>query len=489
MKEKISQIQRYRWENLKSTIQVAQTSIRSNASDQWVQADILCELLERLERFADEAVAWMHNPDNFSGLSETLLQHYPPNYGRYLITQQAINDFNLIWHIYNQRRGNLDGVQDATKIIYQLAEKALKPAIDANIIQKDIIIIPYLQKAPSIRIVPYANIAMIGLPYWLAKIRPDSFTFVQSLAQDFLAIPHEIGHFVYWHGERTKSYKDKHIQAGIARWLKRHIQDSYEKQGELEDNRLFKALVRWSEEIFADVYGVVAAEAESVQSLMNMLRDYHRPEKFFDIEDSHPAPAIRPYSALAALEVLEKRNSAQQGSRLSESQKSSWQLKEKWEAHDAVMQGKPFDTSRNKIYQLAGTATLQKRGNQAAKIKTSQGELSEMRLIMRHLGDYIVNDLLPQADNKLPMLDDNTQRIDIVKAKWVRESLDKANSARLNSLPFAIGWQEWLDNLYEEYELLDLSKYADNSQERYWVVAMNAGGWTEGPGTGGTSLQ
>ena len=476
MKQDIPQIQRYRWENLKLTIQAAQLRIQSESSDKWVQSDLLCALLERLETFAGEAVSWMHNPDNIPKGSPTV-KCYVPNNGRYLIAQQAINDFNLIWHIYNQRHGNLNDVHGSIQIIYDLAKDALEPAIKANIVQKDVIIIPYLQKAPSIRIVPYANVAMIGLPYWLSKLRPDAFTFTQTLAQDLLAIPHEVGHFVYWHGLKSGPYKGKHVQAGLARWLKRHILDKYEIPD--KDEELFKVLTRWGEEIFADVYGAFAAGEESVQSLMNMLLDYHRPEQFLDIEGAHPAPFFRPYSALAALRVLATRADHEQYNLLPADSGITDQFLQEWKSK--------MDSSI-KQKDIVGSQVHRLFGNTPPTDSKKQAFVSKMSSIMEEMGTYIIENLLDDNGSQNKLVSNTTQRINVVEAKWVREHLNGVNSEKLNTLPFEISWQKWLDTLYEEYEALDLAKYASDPKDRYWVVAMNAGGWTEGPGTGGTSL-
>ena len=89
----------------------------------------------------------------------------------------------------------------------------------------------YFQRDTSVRIVPYANALLIGVPYMALE---------QPL--DVLSIPHEIGHHVYQKGNSTatepiKLNFEKYF-AGKPIWLR-----------------------AWLEEIFADIYGFLDRRA------------------------------------------------------------------------------------------------------------------------------------------------------------------------------------------------------------------------------------
>lgn len=155
----------------------------------------------------------------------------------------------------------------------QLAQAALNVAIDSNLLPP-CGVLTYFNKSANIRLIPYAPLALIGVPY--------SAT---TTDMDFLAIPHEVGHFVYHHAP------------GLAAALHARIP-------------LYPNWVNhWIEEIFADVYGALVAGPVIGVSFQHILSD-NAQEKFIADDGIHPPDAVRPYTYSQALRQLNYHNAA-----------------------------------------------------------------------------------------------------------------------------------------------------------------------------------
>ncbi len=144
--------------------------------------------------------------------------------------------------------------------------------------------ITYFHKSANVRVIPYMPVAMIGLPMTAVGINsriPDEKdeeaskeeqTDSSGVIEDLLAIPHEVGHYLYWNGE---------IQG----------QKFY---------RLLAALLppaevqHWVEEIFADVVSCLVGGPAVTRSFMELLLGSIG-ARFTSTSDVHPTPALRPY--------------------------------------------------------------------------------------------------------------------------------------------------------------------------------------------------
>ncbi len=147
-----------------------------------------------------------------------------------------------------------------------LAYAALEPAIKANLLP-DMTVVTYFQKSVTVRIMPYAPVALIGIP----------FSAIDS-PRDLLAIPHEVGHYVYRHGIFQQC---QHTGSRFAAVL------SNELAGRPQ------WLLNWLEEIFADVYGclvagpLIALSFQDLQAALSL-------QEFVSEDGEHPTPALRP---------------------------------------------------------------------------------------------------------------------------------------------------------------------------------------------------
>lgn len=188
---------------------------------------------------------------------------------------QIMFDLTIIQRARNQRIISIITASERETLARAdiLAYKALLPAIRAKLIPNTTAI-TYFQKSPSVRIIPYADVALIGIPFTCLK--------TQENARDFLAIPHEVGHHVFWHGR-------KH---GVS--LKAHLRSS------LPDDFPAWAL-NWLEEIFADVYGAYVAGPAIAYDFQELLFNNL---DFAEDDGEHPIAVIRPYIYIETLKRI-----------------------------------------------------------------------------------------------------------------------------------------------------------------------------------------
>ena len=178
---------------------------------------------------------------------------------------QVAFDINLIQRIFEQRQQTALTAK-LTKAD-ELAQAALDVAVQSGLLPQ-CGVLTYFNKSANIRIIPYAPIALVGVPYTAT-----------TADLDFLAIPHEVAHYVYHHAP------------GLAANLHNLIP-------------LYPDWVNhWTEEIFADVFGAQIAGPIMGYSFQQLLLD-NAQEKFVADDGEHPPDAVRPYGCNQALRQL-----------------------------------------------------------------------------------------------------------------------------------------------------------------------------------------
>lgn len=166
-----------------------------------------------------------------------------------------------------------------------LTHLALRPAVDSGLLEETVSV-TYFQKSADIRVIPYAQVALIGVPRTLLNVRDRETVYPDApdvVYRDYLAIPHEVGHYVYNNG----------------RYAERRILDYLRK---LVENRPIW-LKRWLEEIFCDVYGALVAGPVIALDFQDLLLRADQ-ERFLEDDGDHPIEAIRPYIYTEALRLL-----------------------------------------------------------------------------------------------------------------------------------------------------------------------------------------
>lgn len=178
---------------------------------------------------------------------------------------QVAFDMSLIQKIHVQR--SQKAFTPTLETADKLAQLALNVAITGGLLPP-CSVLTYFNKSANIRIIPYAPMALVGIPFSGTKVN-----------KDLLAIPHEVGHFVYHHAP------------GLAAKLHALIP-------------LYPDWINhWIEEIFADVYAAYVAGPVCGLSLQEILLDNSQ-EKFVVDDGEHPPNPVRPYSFNQALRHL-----------------------------------------------------------------------------------------------------------------------------------------------------------------------------------------
>lgn len=216
--------------------------------------------------------------------------------------QRVATDHEIIQRAAQQRRWNrhADGKfyvsEQALELLVmdRLAIKALAPC--RNLLsnrpqQNPPVVLSYLSERTHIHHLPYTDdLILIGVSYDRVPPADSLFADKQLLGSDFpaaelLAIPHEVGHYIYHHARLDES------GATFA-----DLSEGF------RDNPYF----RWCEELFADLYGCVVAGPLSALSMQALLTSGDKARMWKDDEE-HPTPLLRVFILAEMLRVLEKR--------------------------------------------------------------------------------------------------------------------------------------------------------------------------------------
>lgn len=220
---------------------------------------------------------------------EFFQRHFKPSdtLTEYLISgteDQIGNDLEVIERTADQRRRHAPPIyHESLNRADGLACAALMPAKEAFPAPDEQTVLTYFQKEPAIRVIPYAPVALIGMPFTILTV-----------STDYLAIPHEVGHYVYRHG-RLPRESAHGGDAGLRFYVA--------LEGHLKERLKESPAKWWVGEIFADVYGcaiggpVMAIDFQDLQ--LN-----RSPEEFTADDEEHPVPMLRPEAYHRALEKM-----------------------------------------------------------------------------------------------------------------------------------------------------------------------------------------
>lgn len=138
-------------------------------------------------------------------------------------------------------------------------------------------VLTYFRRSANVRVIPYAPVAMIGIPITAVGIDQGI-----GVIEDLLAIPHEMAHHLYWNGWADSGQR---IYAALAS----HVIDN--------------PVSHWLEEIFADVVGCLIAGPAAARSFIELQLTEIAAE-FHHTDDPHPTPALRPLIYAYTLEQM-----------------------------------------------------------------------------------------------------------------------------------------------------------------------------------------
>jgi hypothetical protein len=204
---------------------------------------------------------------------------FPPDAILSSIQDQVSYDIAAIDRAILQRISGTSLMKERLKTADQLAWSALQLAVSAGLLPAGkMTVVTYFQKSPDIRVIPYAPVALIGIPYS-----------AQQLDRDLLATPHEVGHYVFGHA----TYNGKPLRKYLVEQLELIVTNRSE----------YERLLRWLEEIFADVYGACVAGPVMALDFQDLQLHASR-QRFITDDKDHPTPVLRPN---LHVQVLRKR--------------------------------------------------------------------------------------------------------------------------------------------------------------------------------------
>ena len=254
------QIWQSRFNTLSQIIISTYNSFDEQPKEQWEV--VIKGTLNRLLGFSKKQFDFFNNGFKSEQLIDST--NYKAEYALRRTLDQIAYDLEVLQRARNQRLSSSAQERNALALADKVGYEALKPAIKGNILGKTAVI-TYFQKTADVRVVPYAPVALIGIPY--------SCVDFENNARDFLAIPHEIGHYVFQHAKHpTNNIRLKALLHSII----------------TEEPNWRNA---WLEEIFADVYGAIVAGPAIALDFQEYLFDN------LDLTDDdgvHPVSAIRP---------------------------------------------------------------------------------------------------------------------------------------------------------------------------------------------------
>jgi hypothetical protein len=417
-------------------------------------------LLIRLESFADYRIedyiqklkgALGDNPMDSNNASKV-----PNGYSiQYALHKTLLNvgrDLEVISNAAFSRvvKGAGPEIAETLQLADYMAIEALKPAAHLIASEGDpkVQALTYLNKRPLIRVIPYAPVALIGVPISSLNVNYDLF-----------AIPHEVGHYIYWNG-KTKDSSSSFF---------------YAVPEALRDFPVW--IQKWGEEIFADVYGAIIAGPTIGVIFQNMQVDGNTQDEFLQDDADHPTPILRPFVYSAVLRQIE--------------QYKEWAeiLDEDWNAHlerreldrasftPSNFNGLILNKNPRELLVEATVAVFKLVEAQFSKIPPDTKWAVWTKADPNRDREQGYESLLIEWDKKINDLKkpDGTRYVGRKKDmaavprtdKELRHEWKKANDALA------------LEALTQPDES---AQHKPSPQERRWLAEFSAGGWSDGPG-------
>jgi hypothetical protein len=231
-------------------------------------------LLKCLQAYGRDQFTYFHV--GFSTRRLELSDDYPPESVYSIVLNQIGYDLEVMQRAIQQRASGSAAMIETLKETDKLAWLSLKPAIDAGLLPADNTVVTYFQKSPVSRVIPYAPVALIGVPYSSL-----------SVTRDHLALPHEMGHYVFWHGRMPDTGEP------LSQVLRRKAFQALKAYVTFESPEFPTWCAVWLEELFADVYGALVAGPVMALNFQE-LSLHSSCAEFTTSDEDHPVPVLRP---------------------------------------------------------------------------------------------------------------------------------------------------------------------------------------------------
>lgn len=303
------------------------TSEFQNAVTTGSRGATAANMLQFLHDFAQELYEFFNT--GFSKTAPRLEEskNITPDYVFGLLSDQVSYDLDAILRAYTQRnivealkdtKNPISDKGEHLKIADALAFEILEPAKVVGLVPSESTVLTYFQKDLRIRLMPYAPVAFVGLPFSAFKV-----------PQDYVALAHEIGHYVYHRGVQSPD-RQHPVSVFISYYSKAPLPWYF----------------HWLEELFADVFGCIIAGPAIAASFQDLSLQYTRDESVLD-DQRHPAPVLRPYiyidalNALAEVPGLDNAGLKQVAGGLA----INWREKAKWLPQEITVRSRPTPSS------------------------------------------------------------------------------------------------------------------------------------------------
>lgn len=220
---------------------------------------------------------------DYIGFFQANFKALDPTQGEWLLNSMYLMLFSH-WELIQRSAEQYSVAQ--YKVLLDEGYAKIKAYRDQNKIP-DLPTILYFEKVGKAKRFPFTPIYTIGIPMF------------DAYRHDWAAIPHELGHHIYWNSQftvnnltRTPLLGDNNIFAGI-------IDEAVDKvKLPLTDKALLaKKFNDWEEEIFAEVMGTQIGVADGfVEAIWDKLRKRtNKVEDLFIDDGGHPLPLFLPY--------------------------------------------------------------------------------------------------------------------------------------------------------------------------------------------------
>jgi hypothetical protein len=301
---------------------------------------------------------------------------------------------------------------------------------------------------------------------------------VSPIIFDFLAVPHEIGHYVFRFGRMPESARnialDLPPEAKIAdsAYLFRAIPG----RAALAELNIPPFIQRWAEEIFADMYGCRVAGPFITLDFQDLLLGNYTLEGFSREDDGdHPLPALRPEIYHLTLDSESIPNGPKWASH----------FRERWASAEAV--------ARSRLDQF-------KADGEHIFIEDAEPRLKRLvrhlKPILQHVRPGVRFPPFPSKAVDASIVDAWTQYFRETKDSSAQKLLKRGQSPSADLLAWRGYWEKakeenwkgWQERLVQDSEkLYPLPGETDSERaaarlERKWRVTLNWMSWTtEGP--------
>jgi len=270
-----------------------------NTMDYWVEnRSILAEKVPSgMLSLSQEARFFAHQYSSFLSevtIDPTEADEFSPTKLRSQALERVLEEWDTIRHALEQREN--PRYQDTLVDLDQLAFECLSPLFDDKTLEKGVF--AYFHKLFDIKRFVFSRTPLIGAP----------FSALHS-PEDWLAIPHEVGHYIFWNGTKTfSSFNEFYLalQDQVVSVINHSMSNRITGRVFHHKGAVFQIWLNWMNEIFADVFGTLVAGPAFAWSMQSRLRaEISLRDLLHNHEDlEHPDPFIRPFFHIHTLREM-----------------------------------------------------------------------------------------------------------------------------------------------------------------------------------------